>query len=281
MDLKFDEFNEERKNKRKALTSGYLLSGTLLILPSLEAPFIGSPRVTSETDASDSETEDIVLDDIAIFESSSTLAIPTSRNDNLSISSTSAATVKRTTTLKPPGRESIGKFPTFESTTPPPVKENPRKRRRSELFSSSSNNNKENISTLPPGSDLFSPTTIQRTNEKVQRGVLAESSPPRPSLLIPAGLTRLESPNKPMNVPIPMDKFTSKDVLELIALDEEGGGRRASRTRKQVNYALPNLRDKMRREDNVDEKGRRRSKSLDRSVTPDQGVVWTLIILLK
>ena len=43
--------------------------------------------------------------------------------------------------------------------------------------------------------------------------------------------------------------------LELIALDEEGGGRRASRTRKQVNYALPNLRDKMRREDNRTKKG--------------------------
>jgi Shugoshin C terminus len=181
---------------------------------------------------------------------------------------------------KPPGREKTDSFSTFEPTTPSPVKENPRKRRRSELFSSTSNNNKENISVLPPGSDLFSPTTIQRTNEKAQRGILAESSPPRPSLLIPAGLTRLESPNKPMNAPIPVEKPTLKEVLELIALDEEGGGRRTSRTRKQVNYALPNLKDKMRREGKLEERVRSRSKSLDRSVTPEQGVVWTLIIAL-
>lgn len=29
MDLKFDEFNEGRKNKQKALTSGYLFSSNL------------------------------------------------------------------------------------------------------------------------------------------------------------------------------------------------------------------------------------------------------------
>src|SRR5271154_2682902 len=37
MDLKFDEFNEERKNKQKALTSGYpFLSNSILIIYSLE-----------------------------------------------------------------------------------------------------------------------------------------------------------------------------------------------------------------------------------------------------
>ena len=107
-------------------------------------------------------------------------------------------------------------------------------------------------------------------NEKAaKRGVLAESSPPRPSLLIPAGLTRLESPNKPMNVPPPAEMY--KDWTEFVGLDEEGGGgRRTSRARKQVNYALPNLRDKMRREDRREEvKGRGRSLSMGRSVTPD------------
>ena len=140
----------------------------------------------SETDASDSESEDIITDDIAISESSKAPLPPppTSRRDSLVM-----PTIKRTN-LKNPGRE---KTP-VESSSPPPVaaKDNPRKRRRSELFTSSG---KENFSAIPPsGSDLFSP---QRTNEKAQRGVLAESSPPRPSLLIPAGLTRLESPNKP------------------------------------------------------------------------------------
>jgi hypothetical protein len=82
-----------------------------------------------------------------------------------------------------------------------------------------------------------------------------------------------------MNTPIPMETQTSKEILEYIALDEEGGGRRTSRTRKQVNYALPNLRDKMRRGDKPEEV-RKRSMSLDRSVTPDQGVVWSLITTL-
>jgi Shugoshin C terminus len=120
-------------------------------------------------------------------------------------------------------------------------------------------------------SDLFSPP---RTNEKVQRGVLVESSPPRPSLVIPAGLTRLESPNKPMNTPVNSKDTVSKDAFEFLSdfgLDEEGGGRRTSRARKQINYALPNLRDKMRREDNPEEKGR--NVRVDRSITPDQGLV--------
>ena len=67
-----------------------------------------------------------------------------------------------------------------------------------------------------------------------------------------------------------------KDMFESMRDFEEGtGGRRVSRARKQVNYALPNLRDKMRREDNPEEKGRGRSLSVDRSVTPDQTVVPT------
>src|SRR5438045_7307040 len=57
--------------------------------------------------------------------------------------------------------------------------------------------------------------------------------------------------------------------------EEGGGGRRVSRARKQVNYALPNLKDKMRREDKFEEKGRR--VSVDRSVTPDQGIVRSLM----
>jgi hypothetical protein len=224
----------------------------------------------SETDASDSETDDIVPDDIAAFDSSKA-PLPTlsSHKDSVSIPQN---TMKRTT-LKNPGRE---KPPTTNSTvastTPPP--QNPRKRRRSELFTSSGKEN-DNISIIgpPPGSDLFSPP--QRTNEKGQRGVLLESSPPRPSLLIPAGLTRIESPNKPMNVTTVPSAIVSKDVFDIMGdFEEGGGGRRASRARKQVNYALPNLRDKMRREDKPGEKGRR--VSVDRSVTPDQGIVRSL-----
>ena len=56
-------------------------------------------------------------------------------------------------------------------------------------------------------------------------------------------------------------------------LDEEGGGRRTSRARRQVNYALPNLRDKMRREDVLEKEAAARRASAERSVTPDQGLV--------
>jgi Shugoshin C terminus len=75
---------------------------------------------------------------------------------------------------------------------------------------------------------------------------------------------------KPMNI-----KPISKDFEGMweFGLDEEGGGRRTSRARKQVNYALPNLRDKMRREDKPEDGIRGRSISMDRSVTPDQGLV--------
>ena len=67
-----------------------------------------------------------------------------------------------------------------------------------------------------------------------------------------------------------------KDMFESMGdFEEGGGGRRVSRARKQVNYALPNLKDKMRREDKPEEKGRGRSLSVDRSVTPDQTVVST------
>ena len=65
-----------------------------------------------------------------------------------------------------------------------------------------------------------------------------------------------------------------KDIFESMSdFEEGGGGRRVSRARKQVNYALPNLKDKMRREDTTEEKTRGRSLSIDRSVTPDQTVV--------
>jgi len=68
-------------------------------------------------------------------------------------------------------------------------------------------------------------------------------------------------------------KVIEKDVEMFLEGFEEGGNRRASRARKVVNYALPNLRDKMRREDNPDEHRQRgRSKSIGRSVTPDQVV---------
>jgi hypothetical protein len=271
MDLKFDEFNEERKNKQKALTSGYFfLSNAILIFYSLETPFVGSPRGMSETDASDSESEDIVPDDIGISESSKAPLPPppTSRRDSLSIPQTTTAITKRTTLINPGREKATTESTSTTNTSSPPAPPNPRKRRRSELFTSTG---KENISVLPPGSDLFSPPP-QRTNEKAQRGVLLESSPPRPSLLIPAGLTRLESPNKPMNN-TQMPIVVSKEAFEFLNdLEEGAGGRRVSRARKQVNYALPNLRDKMRREDKPDEK--RRSISVDRSVTPDQGTVW-------
>ena len=156
-----------------------------------------------------------------------------------------------------------------------------------------SQNNKENFNILPPPlsveSDLFSPKNTGNNNDKAQRGVLVESSPTRPSIIIPAGLTNLESPNKPMGLlrmatsmaekvsmatgmvkEVPVEKFP--EFMEL----DEGGGRRVSRARKQVNYALPNLRDKMRREENLEERGggRQRSRSMDRSVTPDLGMVY-------
>jgi len=243
---------------------------------SLEAPFVGSPRVMSETDASDSEQEDVITDDIKVSDSSRNPPPPSHpRRDSLAPS-------KRTGLSLPPTRHLQIASPTDpESTTPPPpvVKENPRKRRRSELFTSG----KENLlphSTSSVTSTLFSPdktTTAMTAAATTMRGVLAESSPPRPSLVIPAGLTRLESPNKPMNVPVvPMhDKFLKEFEFGVeLGLDEEGGGRRTSRARKQVNYALPNLRDKMRREDRTEDvgKGRGRSLSMDRSVTPDFGV---------
>src|SRR5208282_4102310 len=184
--------------RRERINKGLSHRGThshpICLTSSLEAPFVGSPRVMSETDASDSETEDIVTDDIAISESSKAPLPPPppSRRDSLAM-----PTVKRTN-LKNPGRE---KIPVESSPPPATLKDNPRKRRRSELFASSG---KENFSAIPPSaSDLFSP---QRTNEKAQRGVLAESSPPRPSLLIPAGLTRLESPNKPINMSIVQER---------------------------------------------------------------------------
>lgn len=62
-------------------------------------------------------------------------------------------------------------------------------------------------------------------------------------------------------------------------LFEEGGGRRTSRARKVVNYALPNLRDKMRREENSEDRQNGRSRSVDRSVTPDQ-VVYDISMVL-
>jgi hypothetical protein len=251
MDLKFDEFNEERKNKQKALTSGYLL--IISADNRLEAPFSGSPRVTSETDASDSETEDILTEEINVSEAS--------RNQNpLAIHKDNPPTpsISHRTTLKHPLREK-------PTTPPPPPKENPRKRRRSELFATSQG--KENASILPPTSDLFSPSITQ-----TGRTILGESSPPRPSLIIPAGLTKLESPNKPIQ------KVVEKDVEFVLHGFEEGGNRRASRARKVVNYALPNLRDKMRREDSSEEnKSRGRSRSIDRSVTPDRVVCSSLI----
>lgn len=210
----------------------------------------------SETDASDSETEDILTEEINVSESS--------RNPNpIAIHKGNPPTPSLPrTTLKNPIRE--------KPTTPPPLpKDNPRKRRRSELFASQG---KENLSILPPSSDLFSPPSTTRT----ERNILGESSPPRPALIIPAGLTKLESPNKPMQTKMDkpvQTKVIEKDVEMFLEGFEEGGNRRASRARKVVNYALPNLRDKMRREDNPDEHRQRgRSKSIGRSVTPDQVV---------
>lgn len=320
-ELKFDEFKEERKNKLKALSSGYLTISWLVLTISLEAPFSESPRVSiSETDASDSE-EDLEADDIIASEPARTPATSVSSrrhslsiSNNLSNTSTTTSTIKRTTLKNPPTREKSSN-PQHQplnnqslTTTPPPAKENPRKRRRSEMFTSTtSSNNKENFDILPPPpaeSDLFSPMSAGNNNDKAQRGVLAESSPTRPSIIIPAGLTGLESPNKPMNnksmnkgtvnktmtiskdtgksetpmSPLKMATGLAKEVPEFWLDMDEGGGRRVSRARKQVNYALPNLRDKMRRENNLDEKGvRQRSRSMDRSVTPDLEVVYCIL----
>ena len=229
----------------------------------------------SETDASDSEQEDLVTDDIKVSDSSRNPPPSSySRRDSL-------ATTKRTGLSLPATRQLQSISPTSpQDTTPPPpvvVKENPRKRRRSELFTSG----KENLLPQPPSaaaSNLFSPDKIATTTTTTTtRGVLVESSPPRPSLVIPAGLTKLESPNRSMNVPVPPlpDKFYKEfEFATEMGLDEDGGGRRTSRARKQVNYALPNLRDKMRREDRLEEGGkwRGRSLSMDRSITPDLGV---------
>jgi hypothetical protein len=274
---------------------------------SLEAPFSDSPRVSvSETDASDSE-EDLEPEDIIISEQSHTPAISVpSRRHSLSIPNnlanpaiTTTTAIKRTTLKNPPTREktSTPQHSSLNSqpleTTPPPAKENPRKRRRSEMFTSTTSvNNKENFDILPPPveSDLFSPMKTGNNNEKAQRGVLVESSPTRPSIIIPSGLTSLESPNKPMNhgmmtvkdlvmSPLKMATGMAKEVpgerfSEFMLDMEEGGGRRVSRARKQVNYALPNLRDKMRREVNLERGGRQRSRSMDRSVTPELEVVY-------
>jgi Shugoshin C terminus len=120
-----------------------------------------------------------------------------------------------------------------------------------------------------------------------QRGVLVESSPPRPSLVIPAGLNYLESPNKPMQQPQqhggksavkPVAQSPRRETPDFViefTLDEDGAGRRTSRARKQVNYALPNLRDKMRREDVLAKNGLRSGSVGERSVTPDEGLVFT------
>src|SRR5579862_4535795 len=189
MDLKFDEFNQERKNKQKALNNAYspVFQHSHI---SLEAPFNGSPRVMSETDASDTETEDVLTEDINISDfSRNPNPIPNHRDNP----PTPSVPLKRTT-LKNPIRE--------QASTPPP-KDNPRKRRRSEMFITTQG--KENISILPPGSDLFSPPNPTRTD----RSVLGESSPPRPSLIIPAGLTKLESPNKPL-----LPKTTEQHVVK-------------------------------------------------------------------
>ena len=321
-ELKFDEFKEERKNKLKALSSGYVAVFGLAFTVSLEAPFSESPRLSvSETDASDSE-EEVEADDIIASEPACTPAtsVPSRRHslsipNNLNHTNANASTIKRTTLKNPPTREKSS-HPQHQplsnqslTTTPPPAKENPRKRRRSEIFTSTtSSNNKENFDILPPPpaeSDLFSPMNTGNNNDKAQRGVLAESSPTRPSIIIPAGLTSLESPNKPMNnksmnnkgivnktmtiskdpgisetpmSPLKMATGLAKEVPEFLLDMDEGGGRRVSRARKQVNYALPNLRDKMRREDNFDEKGvRQRSRSMDRSVTPDLEVVYCIL----
>jgi hypothetical protein len=250
---------------------------------SLEAPFVGSPRVMSEAeDASDSEEpDDLITDDIKLSDSSRHPPPSYRRRDSLAIPN---PPTKRTTLNLPATRElQLSSPTTLDTPIPlPPPKENPRKRRRSELFTTSG---KENL--LPPstGSNLFSPPS-RGTNEKATRGVLLESSPPRPSIFIPAGLTRLESPNKPSNIPTTANVVVQDKVLEFAAgLDEEGGGgggRRVSRARKQVNYALPNLRDKMRRGNRPEEfgaksSGRGRSVSMDRSVTPDTiGVCFVL-----
>jgi Shugoshin C terminus len=204
---------------------------------------VGSPRVTSGNDEDD-ETEDILPDDISLAETSRA-AIPATQSQPAT-----PAIARRTPNLKNPGREKV-----IQQSAP--VKDNPRKRRRSELFTPSQR--KESVPVLPhvPPSP-FSP----KPNDPLPP---SHASPPRPPILIPTGLTRVESPNR-----IILPTGESLPPKEDVGFDE-GGGRRVSRARKQVNYALPNLKDKMRRED-PPERNRGRSTSHDRSVTPEHPV---------
>lgn len=286
----------------------------------------------SETDASDSDSESTTP--IAPFETSKQAnAVKSSRRDSAIISHQPKRTTLKSAATREP-RESAP--PVLDGTDKHvgiPSGVNPRKRRRSELFSSTSD--KENLLGTAIGVTKFSSTTLEDTglpsesnlfspdggNEIVKRGVLVESSPTRPSLIIPSGqLTRIESSNKPLSQNLSLketskgqekkvqqaqknpgqregaqkqqresaqkdkvvpdepcglktfDPVISRDVLEFMnGLDEDdGGGRRTSRARKVVNYALPNLRDKMRREDRPEDMLRLGgSQSVERSVTPD------------
>ena len=310
MDLKFDEFNEERKNKQKALVSGYLpliahpslsyfLGCMLTFFCRLEAAFTGSgsPRVVSETDASDSDDSD-ESNPLTFSHPSKAGSIPpkTSSRDRLA-----PHQPKRTTLKSAAAREKISSTPINPppATTQPLVENiagNPRKRRRSELFSGPGDKDSLLGTTFggPRGSQLFNPSESEEGRHEVMKsGLLVESSPTHSSLIIPSAeqLTQIESPNKvnhtaPQNQEkdrsqskqkIPQKenreekvgerqedsdlKDITRDVLDFMnAWDEEdGGNRRTSRARKVVNYALPNLRDKMRRKD----------RSVDRSVTPE------------
>ena len=262
----------------------------------------------SETDASDADDSDD-SNPLVLSHPSKAAPIPPkpSRRDPLAPNQP-----KRTTLKSAAAREKVSSAPTNPPLAPtqPLVEKvagNPRKRRRSELFSGPGD--KENLlgTTFggPRGSELFSPPEPKKgRHEAVKRGVLAESSPTRSSLIIPSAeqLTRIESPNKPNHAALQnlqKDKSQSKqkvlqkenkgdtivetqedsdlkdisrDVLEFMnAWDEDdGASRRTSRARKVVNYALPNLRDKMRREDRPEDAQRAgRGRSVDRSVTPE------------
>lgn len=183
---------------------------------------------------------------------------------------------------------------------------NPRKRRRSEIFSTTDKENFLGVQTSPLSEDesyvggegrgVLVESSPTRSLVIPSAELTRIESPNKPSINRPATKPREQSKASKENrqkesverevqkekgqsrekagddaggVWEIRDPVFSKDVLEFMnAHDEEdAGGRRMSRARKPVNYALPNLRDKMRREDPDNPRGR--SQSIDRSVTPE------------
>jgi len=269
----------------------------------------GSPRVMSETDASDSDDSDD-SNPLTFSHPSKPGPIPskTSGRDRPAPHQPKRTTLKSAAAREKISSTLTNPPPATTQPLVENIAGNPRKRRRSELFLGPGDKENPLLGTAfggPRGSELYSLSEPEEGLHEVgKRGILVGSSPTRSSLIIPSAeqLTQIESPNKlnhaaPQN--LQKDKSRSKqkipqkenrgekvgerqedsdlkditrDVLDFMnAWDEEdAGSRRTSRARKAVNYALPNLRDKMRREDRPEDLQRAgRSKSVDRSVTPE------------